>query len=189
MISKSKFYLNYIVKTSLVLIVLFSISASSSKMEAVSTNENINRSVDLSTMAIYINKEEEEKANEEALQKYLWGSLDSYTGDLTGYGANCPACSGRLACTGLDVRDGTDTYVDNTYGEVKIVASSSNLPCGSIIRFNYSRISPEPIIAIVLDRGVLGNDIDLLTPSEEYAFKYVGRSSITYDVLRFVWEK
>ena len=93
MISKSKFYLNYIVKTSLVLIVLFSISASSSKMEAVSTNENINRSVDLSTMAIYINKEEEEKANEEALQKYLWGSLDSYTGDLTGYGANCPACS------------------------------------------------------------------------------------------------
>ena len=69
MISKSKFYLNYIVKTSLVLIVLFSISASSSKMEAVSTNENINRSVDLSTMAIYINKEEEEKANEEALQK------------------------------------------------------------------------------------------------------------------------
>ena len=42
MISKSKFYLNYIVKTSLVLIVLFSISASSSKMEAVSTNENIN---------------------------------------------------------------------------------------------------------------------------------------------------
>ena len=45
MISKSKFYLNYIVKTSLVLIVLFSISASSSKMEAVSTNENINRSV------------------------------------------------------------------------------------------------------------------------------------------------
>ena len=71
MISKSKFYLNYIVKTSLVLIVLFSISASSSKMEAVSTNENINRSVDLGAMAIYINKEEEEKANEEALQKYL----------------------------------------------------------------------------------------------------------------------
>ena len=69
MISKSKFYLNYIVKTSLVLIVLFSISASSSKMEAVSTNENINRSVDLGAMAIYINKEEEEKANEEALQK------------------------------------------------------------------------------------------------------------------------
>ena len=189
MISKSKFYLNYIVKTSLVLIVLFSISASSSKMEAVSTNENINRSVDLGAMAIYINKEEEEKANEEALQKYLWGSLDSYTGDLTGYGSNCPACSGRLACTGLDVRDGTDTYVDNTYGEVKIVASSSNLPCGSIIRFNHSRISPEPVIAIVLDRGVLGNDIDLLTPSEEYAYKYVGRSSITYDVLRFGWEK
>ena len=60
---------------------------------------------------------------------------------------------------------------------------------GSIIRFESSRISEEPIVAIVLDRGVLGNNIDLLTPSEEYAYKYVGRSKITYDVLRMGWEK
>lgn len=189
MLSKSKFYLSYITKVGIILVVLFGINASSSKMETYSTNENINKSIDLSTMAIYINKEEEAKANEEALQKYLWGSLDSYTGDLTGYGANCAACTGRLACTGLDVRDGTSTYTDDTYGTVNIVASSSNLPCGSIIRFENSRISEEPVIAIVLDRGVLGNDIDLLTPSEEYAYKYVGRSTITYDILRFGWEK
>ena len=189
MLSKSTFYLNYIVKISIGVVMLFGLNASSSKMETYSTNENVNKSVDLGAMAIYINKEEEAKANEEALQTYLWGSLDSYTGDLTGYGADCPACSGHLACTGLDVSDGTDTYIDNTYGEVNIVASSSNLPCGSIIRFESSRISDKPIVAIVLDRGVLGNDIDLLTPSEEYAYKYVGRSSITYDVLRFGWEK
>ena len=189
MLSKSKFYLNYILKIGVIVVVLLGLSASSSKMETYSTNENINKSVDLGAMAIYINKEEEEKRNEEALQTYLWGSLDSYTGDLTGYAADCPACSGFLACNSVDVRDGTDTYIDNTYGEVRIVASSRNLPCGSIIRFESKRISDEPIIAIVLDRGVLGNDIDLLTPSEEYAYNYVGRSSITYDVLRFGWEK
>mgnify|MGYP005801809843 FL=1 len=189
MLSKSKFYLNYITKVGIILIVLFGLHASTSKTEAVSTNENINKSVDLSTMAIYINKEEEAKANEEALQTYLWGALDSYTGSLTGYGADCALCTGRLACNGVDVRDGTDTYIDNTYGEVRIVASSSNLPCGSIIRFESSRISDEPIIAIVLDRGVLGNNIDLLTPSEDYAYRYIGRSTITYDVLRIGWEK
>ena len=189
MLSKSKFYLSHIAKIGIIVTCFLGISASSSKMETFSTNENINKSVDLSTMAIYINKEEEERANEEALQTYLWGSLDSYTGDLTGYGADCALCTGRLACTGLDVRDGTDTYIDDTYGEVRIVASSSNLPCGSIIRFESARISDEPVIAIVLDRGVLGNDIDLLTPSEDYAYQYVGRSSITYDVLRMGWEK
>ncbi len=189
MLSKCKFYLSHIAKIGIIITCIFALSASSSKIEAHTTNKNINKSVDLSTMAIYINKEEEQKANEEALQTYLWGSLDSYTGDLTGYGANCALCTGFLACTGADVRDGTDTYIDKTYGEVRIVASSKNLPCGSIIRFESKRISEDPIIAIVLDRGVLGNDIDLLTPSEEYAYNYVGRSSITYDILRFGWEK
>lgn len=188
MLSKSKFYLNYIIKIGVIVTILLVLTASTSKIETYNTNKNINKSVDLGAMAIYINKEEEEKANEEALQTYLWGSLDSYTGNLTGYGADCALCTGKLACTGVDVSDGTDTYFDNTYGEVNIVASSSNLPCGSIIRFN-SKISNEPIIAIVLDRGVLGSNIDLLTPSEEYALKYVGRSTITYDVLRFGWEK
>ena len=176
MLSKSKFYLKYTIKVGIILLVLFGINASTSKMETYSTNENIN-------------KEEEARKNEEALQTYLWGSLDSYTGDLTGYGANCAACTGRLACGGVDVRDGTDTYIDDTYGEVHIVASSSNLPCGSIIRFESKKVSEEPVIAIVLDRGVLGNDIDLLTPSEDYAARYIGRSSITYDVLRLGWEK
>ena len=85
--------------------------------------------------------------------------------------------------------DWKNTYNDAEYGEVYIVASSKNLPCGSIISFYSNRISDGRNLAIVLDRGVLGNDIDLLTPSEEYAYNYVGRSSITYDVLRFGWEK
>ncbi|MCI8671660.1 MAG: hypothetical protein HFI36_06500 [Bacilli bacterium] len=188
--SKTMVYFGYIIKTSLILFAVIAITASSSKRQIYSSNENVNRNVDLSTMALFINKEEEERENAEALQKYLWGSLDSYTGDLTGYGADCPLCSGRLACMSkLDLSNGRNTYEDKTYGNINIVASSKNLPCGTIIRFDSARISDKPTIAIVLDRGVLGNDIDFLAPSEAYAAKYIGRSSITYDVLRFGWEK
>ena len=183
----------YILEFSILAIVFTFISSSSGQAtEMIISNENMNKSVNLSTMALFINKEEEKRINEEAIQTYLWGSLDSYTGDLTGYGADCsaPGCTGRLACmSSLDISNGKNTYVDKTYGEINIVASSKNLPCGTIIRFDSKRISENPIVAIVLDRGVLGNDIDFLTPSEEYAGKYIGRSSITYDVLRFGWEK
>ena len=84
--------------------------------------------------------------------------------------------------------DGTTKYTDVKYGEVNIVASSSNLPCGSIVSFYSDRVGEGRIVAIVLDRGVRGNSLDLLTPSEEYASKYIGRSKITYDVLRSGWE-
>jgi len=174
----------------IIFMLLIGLKSSSYKINTSISNENLNKTVNLSTMAIFIDKEEEERRNEEAIKTYLWGSLDSYTGDLTGYGAYCPLCNGHLACmSSLDLSNGRNTYEDKTYGEVNIVASSKNLPCGSIIRFNSKRISEEPVIAIVLDRGVLGNDIDFLAPSEEYAYKYIGRSSITYDVLRFGWEK
>ena len=179
-----------IIKLSILIMAILCLKNTTSIMEATSTNENVNKSINLSTMALYINKEEEERNNEQALQTYMWGSLDSYTGDLTGYGAYCPLCTGHLACmSNLDLSNGRTTYNDKTYGEVRIVASSKNLPCGTIIRFNSPVISDKETIAIVLDRGGLGNDIDLLSPSEEYASKYVGRSSITYDVLRFGWVK
>ena len=137
-----------------------------------------NRVTNLALMSLQI---EESKKND------IYNSVRVLTGDLTGYGANCPLCSGRLACKpSYYVKDGTDTYVDSEYGKVNIVASSSNLACGSVVRFS-SKLSNEPMYAIVLDRGVLGNDLDLLTPSESYASKHVGRSSITYEVLRDGW--
>lgn len=112
-----------------------------------------------------------------------------YTGDLTGYVAHCPACYGTLACkSSYDVyKNGVVTYPDSTYGNVRIVASSKNLKCGSIIKFNLSTISSEPIYAIVLDRGVLGTDIDLLVSTEDEAIKKVGRRTTTYEVLRNGW--
>ena len=86
-----------------------------------------------------------------------------------------------------NIKDGTTTYPDSQYGTVNIVASSANLPCGSIVKFDAPRISSEPIIAIVLDRGVPGNDLDLLSPNYDYAIGTVGRFNATYDVLRSGW--
>ena len=126
---------------------------------------------------------------EEIIENDLYSAKDTFSGDLTGYVYNCPLCNGTLGCLiSYDITDGKTTYVDDVYGEVRIVASSKNLPCGSIIRFSTKRISNEPVLAIVLDRGVRGNAIDLLSKDLENALN-VGRSVITYDVLRTGWGK
>ena len=109
-------------------------------------------------------------------------TYETHSGDLTGYSADCPACNGTLACkpTYNVYKNGVVTYNDNTYGNVRIVATSKNIPCGSIIKFNN-------IYAIVLDRGVLSYDVDLLVESESYAREYIGRSKITYEIIRSGW--
>lgn len=173
--------LNIGIKSFLMLIAVFLMESSTlvyneSKVE----NENVSKNVNLSTMALKI---EEIEVNKH------YTALDTFTGDLTGYTFDCPLCGGTLGCLpSYNIKDGKDYYIDNTYKKVKIVASSKNLPCGSIVRFQSDRISKDPIIAIVLDRGVRGNSLDLLSPTQEYARTNVGRSSITYDVLRFGWE-
>lgn len=142
------------------------------------SNNNLNKSLDLRLMAL--------KA-EESIKNDIFAVKENYSGDLTGYVANCPLCGGHLACMPkLDVLSGITTYNDDTYGNVKIVASSRNLACGSIVRFDSS-ISDEPVIAIVLDRGVTGTNLDLLVSEVSEATKVVGRKKINYDVLRKGW--
>ena len=142
------------------------------------SNSNINKTLDLTAMAT---KFDEIQYNDK------YAPLDTFTGDLTGYSADCPLCSGRLGCTGQNVLDGTTTYTDGTYGTVRIVASSNNLACGSVIKWNSPRTGE--VVAIVLDRGVLGNDIDLLVANASEATQKIGRSRITYDVLRNGWNR
>ena len=167
----------------LCLIILFVVLSTSYvyKIEIKSYSDSKNKTIDLSTMAL---KVEEFKEND------IYSAKDTFTGDLTGYVYNCPLCNGTLGCMrSYDITDGKDYYDDSIYGRVKIVASSSNLPCGSIVRINSKRIQEEPTIAIVLDRGVLGNALDLLSPNLEYAYNTIGRSVVTYDVLRYGYEK
>lgn len=144
------------------------------------SNDASNRVINLTTMALKL---------ENDIKNDLYSAKDTFTGDITGYGADCALCSGNLACSKYYVKDGTTTYPDSIYGNVRIVASSSNLPCGSIVRFDLNKVSSEPIIAIVLDRGVLGNDLDLLMSSEAEANSSVGRNTSSYDVLRFGWTR
>ncbi|MBE6156631.1 MAG: hypothetical protein E7161_02685 [Firmicutes bacterium] len=164
----------------LMIIILF-VMLSTSYVHVIETktySSNTNKTVNLSTMAMKL---------EELIENDIYSAKDTYTGDLTGYVYNCPLCTGLLACNWrYDVTDGKTTYPDETYGNVRIVASSKNLPCGTIIRFDSERVSDEPTLAIVLDRGVRGNALDLLSKDVDYALT-LGRSVITYDVLREGW--
>ena len=172
-------HLNVIIKFSIMAVAVLFLVGSQNGKEFKVKNSNLNLSTDLTLMALRV---------EENIRNDIYSAKETYTGDLTGYGADCPLCGGTLACMpSLDVLHGNVNYNDATYGNVRIVASSQNLPCGSVIRFNSQRISSEPVVAIVLDRGVLGTHIDLLSASEEEASNNVGRSVITYDVIRKGW--
>ena len=163
----------------IVIILTISLNGSSKKIFLQANNETVTNTVDLNMMAMKL---------QENIRNDIYSAKDTYVGHLTGYTAHCPLCTGYLACkSSYNVRDGEEYYPDPTYGRVRIVASSRNLPCGSIVRFTKKSISDEPIIAIVLDRGVLGTALDLLTSTEEYANTYVGRSTVEYDVLRESW--
>ena len=163
-----------------ILIFVICISFTSSFIyESKIYNNNPNKKVDEVAMALKINEFDYES---------LYGAKDTLVGDLTGYAYNCPLCSGKLACLGnYNITNGTTTFNDETYGNVMIVASSTNLACGTIVRFSVDKLSSEPILAIVLDSGVRGNNLDLLSISEEYAINNIGRVEITYDVLRKGW--
>lgn len=173
-----------VIKTTKILLVILSVFAMS-KVNVMNsndkiTNENINKTLDLTAMSVKLNEIQ-------LADKYY--PLDTFTGDLTGYAADCPLCTGYLGCTGKWVGDRTTSYQDVDYGNVRIVASSKNLACGSIVTFDAPYGSGEKVTAIVLDRGVLGNDLDLLVESEDYARQNIGRHKVSYDVLRFGWSR
>lgn len=167
-----------------ILVLLFLKSNVNIDTNSNSSKFNFVEIVDLSMSAI---KTEEEKPVEK--NESTGVVLGSYKikGDLTGYSADCPACNGTLACkpSYKVYKNGVVTYPDSEYGNVRIVATNQrNLKCGSIIKFNLTTISNEPIYAIVLDRGVLGTDVDLLVENSSIAYNKVGRRKITYEVLR-----
>lgn len=156
-------------------------------LENKATNINLNKSLDLAAMSKIVTNLSIEEAN--IVDTTNYEVLNTINGQLTGYVYNCPLCSGRLACmSSLDLSQGNVYYEDLEFGQVRIVASSLNLPCGSIVRFSTPSISEQPITAVVLDRGVGGTTIDLLVESESYAYNAIGRRNITYDVLRNGWE-
>ena len=122
-------------------------------------NDNNNKVLDLTAMAVKI---------EEIRLKDLYYPLDTYVGYLTGYVADCPLCGGTLGCTGQDVLTNRVTsYNDEQYGIVDIMASSLSLQCGSIVSYE---LDGKKRTAIVLDRGVVGTNLDLLVDNVDKAY-------------------
>lgn len=171
-------YFVKIIKMFLIILVLFSVNKINvSRDNGTVLNDNSNKSLDLNAMAIKI---------EEIRLKDLYYPLDTYVGYLTGYVADCPLCGGTLGCTGQDVLTNRVTsYSDNDYGTVDIMASSTSLACGSIVQYN---LNGETRTAIVLDRGVVGTNLDLLVDNVDKAYG-IGKRYITYDILRFGWSR
>lgn len=147
------------------------------KNNNVVLNDNSNKVLDLTAMAIKV---------EEIRLKDLYYPLDTYVGYLTGYVADCPLCGGTLGCTGQNVlTNRITTYLDNDYGTVDIMASSTSLQCGSIVQYE---LDGNKRIAIVLDRGVVGTNLDLLVDNVDKAYG-IGKRYISYDILRFGWSR
>lgn len=199
------------IKILVLLATLLLFSSHSKLLETKVSNINLNKSLDLAIMSKMISdlsaedlayslelpssKIEDKNQDEQILAPLVqintsfYKILNTVAGELTGYVYNCPLCSKKLAClSSLDLSTGNVYYEDNIFGRVRIVASSKDLPCGSIVSFKSNRISEELVLAIVLDRGVPGTTLDLLVETENYAFNNVGRSNIIYNILRYGWE-
>ena len=114
--------------------------------------------------------------------------IDTFIGELTGYGPDCKGCSG-ITKSKYDVRNGNIYYYDNLYGKVRIVAADKNIPFGTIVRISALNISKEPIVDIVLDTvsAINGTIFDLLYKNEAQT-RAVGRQkNVKYEVLRKGW--
>ena len=109
----------------------------------------------------------------------------SFVGKLVHYGPDCPDCGGRLGCNGQDARNGNIYYNDAEYGKVRIVAMSSTIPCGSMIKINVDAYDPDGMYAIVLDRGVSGPMVDLLKESSKSKSPVRTVNSVTFDIVRY----
>lgn len=137
-----------------------------------------------------VDKEVIQAAQNDLYKESILTPIYTFMGELTGYAGDCALCTGYLACPPRTnvLKEGI-YFNDETYGNIRIVASSRNYPCGTILKFKVNKLSKEPIVAIVLDRGVGGNVIDLLTESEDYAIKSVGRvRNLEFEVLREGWK-
>lgn len=112
--------------------------------------------------------------------------LETFTGNLTGYGPDCYGCSGKTS-SGHNLKE-TIYYEDTEYGSVRILAADPYFDFYSIIRISNVP-GMEPFIAIVLDNG--GNvgfnkgtlfDLAFATESDP---NIIGLTrNVTFEVLR-----
>lgn len=108
-------------------------------------------------------------------------SSNTLTYKITHYGPDCSGCSGTTA-SGYNVSN-TIYYNDATYGQVRVVATSREIPLYSIIKLYNYKLGGD-ITAIVLDRGVGSGIIDLLVESEAQASQFGIQRGVQIEILR-----
>lgn len=114
--------------------------------------------------------------------------LYTFYGQLTAYGSDCKGCIG-ITASGYNIKNGNITYVDNEYGNIRIIAADKIYPFGTIIKITEEEYLKKPFIAIVLDRGyaIQGNTIDLAfeTNKDKMLKKLGRRQNVKYEILRY----
>lgn len=143
-------------------------------------NENLNKTIERKVI---------DGTQDTIIAQMSYSAISTFNGDLTGYAGDCPKCSGVVACAPYpNVLENGIFFNDKEFGKIRMVASSSKYPCGTILKFKVNKLSTTPIVAIVMDRGVSGNKIDLLTETEDFARIFVGKvKNQTFEVLRVGW--
>lgn len=85
------------------------------------------------------------------------GRSGEYSGNTTGYGSDCPGCSGIAACKTregeyFNIKTDGVYYDDIQFGSVRVVAAAHDVfSCGTVIEVDNG--NQEPFLAIVLDTG------------------------------------
>lgn len=107
----------------------------------------------------------------------------SFKAKLVHYGPDCASCGGRLGCNGQNAKNGNIYYNDKEFGKIRIVATSTLLPCGSILKINLDAY--DNMYVIVLDRGVDSSMIDLLKESQRSKSPVRTVNNVVFDIVRY----
>lgn len=128
-------------------------------------------------------KKKETPVIKEEITKY--NVLETFTGTLSAYGADCSGCSTRTS-SGFDISKSI-YYNDKKHGNVRILAGDRKYPYGTIVNLKLS--DKTEIKGIVLDRGGdigIGKkfQFDILLNSQKEAYKFGTRKNTTFEILR-----
>ncbi len=114
----------------------------------------------------------------------------AFSGSMTAYGPDCPGCGGRTSCPPRqNLSNGNVYFKDKDYGTVRILASDSSLPCGTIVKVSNISITNSYIYGVVLDRGsaIKGTVMDIMYESERKALSFGRQYNVRYEIVRWGW--
>ena len=169
----------------------FIIVGKTTKNEKVISNINLEKTISEEVM-----EENYNAIYKERLKPVFYDSVEeaalnaknfptSFRGYLTHYGPDCKLCGGTLGCNGQKATNGNIYYNDKEYGTIRIVAATTDLPCGTILRINVDAYDKNGMYAIVLDRGVSGRVIDLLKTSQKTKSPVGTVNNTIFDIVRY----